>query len=106
MNDFFCLMLSGMFLTDDIRNFLYDTALDMYLNTEDQHRFSNRHAEGVIQTDWVGSGMADVWGILFTAHIENDRGETQVTYIVGLKRLEREKRFWLSSQQFGNTTLS
>ena len=78
-------MISGMFLTDEIRNELFLTARQMADQKEDKAKIKTVDLEGHVTTKWLRKGISSTFGIEFYAEIDSFLGSTKVTYIVETK---------------------
>lgn len=102
----FCLMVSGIDLTEDMRMLLLRTARKMRQERQEICRVVSDDLEGLIKTDFLIGGLGDIWGIVFHAEVESVNGKAIVHYIVQTRDLETvdpEDMVWTDSKRFSLT---
>src|SRR3989338_8501392 len=80
--NFYCLMVAGVALTDQIRNQLVDAARTMILNGDRGYRIVSDDFVGEVQTDMKTVLLGSIAGLLFTAEIQSVKGHVEVSYLV------------------------
>ncbi len=94
----YCLMFSGKPLDDTIRAILFDTAQKMFLEKCDYKDVKKRFCEGYVMTSWARSSMGGISGVVFTSHLETERGDTTVEYIVREADIKGADLGWLEEE--------
>jgi len=96
MIDFQCLMYSGLPFSEEIKNFLVDTARHMKRKRIERQSFKSDSYEGEIRTKFTPYFVSSsLHGIMFTAELECEEGRTVVRYLVTPKQLKkRAKSEW------------
>ena len=79
---FTCLMVSGVPLTSEVREVLYQAAKRIARKSESWGRIKDISCEGRLQTDYSHVMLGSASGIKFTAEIESERGSTKVSFII------------------------
>jgi hypothetical protein len=89
-------MYSGVPFSEEIRDFLLDTARRMKRQRLNRQTFKSDSYEGEIQTQFTPYFIASsLHGILFTARLECEEGKTQVRYLVTPQELKKKSdRKW------------
>ena len=78
----FCVMFGGVALTDEVRNFLLRTSIIMAKEDSRVCEVKEEMLEGVVRTEFKRGFMGYLSGIIFSAEVESDQGNTKVDYIV------------------------
>jgi hypothetical protein len=91
MSEFLCLMNSGVPFSEELRDFLVDTARYMKRNKIERQRFKSESYEGEIRSKFtpyfISSGLS---GVLFSAELECEEGKTTVRYLMTTKDLKKK----------------
>lgn len=99
-SSFYCIMITKPFLTDGIRDLLFQTAYLMMRFDSKQRRFRSADCEGYVTTDFKQIPYGGMSGIRFVGHVECQTGTEEVSYLVrdnDLRALEEaETGAWLS----------
>ncbi len=91
MLDFHCLMYSGVPFSEEIRNFLVDTARHMKRKRLKRQSFKFLSYEGEIRTRFTPYFVSSsLHGIMFTAELECEEGKTMVRYLVTPQELKKK----------------
>ena len=101
MLDFHCLMYSGVPFSEEIRDFLVDSARRMKRKRLKRQSFKSPSYEGEIRTRFTPYFVSSsLRGIMFTAELECEEGKTMVRYLVTPQELKKkDDRRW--SQWYG-----
>ena len=87
----YCMMTNGGSLTDEGRNFLMKTAIDMWRGTRGKQKLKHDEYEGLVTTQKKIVFLGTAVGIEFIAEIESEEGWFATSYVVPLKVLEDRK---------------
>lgn len=87
----YCLLLTGVYLTDDALDILYDVARDMLRDREDRVAFEAPSCEGVVTTAWDRASLGTLSGVRFTAEVALSRGTATVEYFLRENAPERDE---------------
>jgi len=79
---FTCLMVSGVPLTSEVREALYQAAKRIARKSESWGRIQDESCEGRVQTDYSHVLLASASGIKFTAEVDSERGSTKAAFII------------------------
>lgn len=101
----YCQMLSGMPLTGQISQALFDGAKKMWADGEEKLDVSTQEFEGRIRTQGKHSLLGSIGGVLFEANIETDLGSTNVRFIVQTRQLPDENARWTLCMPEGDVDL-
>ena len=98
MLGFYCLMSSGLPFSEDIRNFLVDTARPMNRHKIERQPFKSDYYEGEIRTQFTHYFVtSSLYGIMFTAELECEEGKTMFRYLITAEELKKNgDRKWSS----------
>ncbi len=83
-------MVSGVTLTSEVREALYQAAKRIARKSESWGRVKDESCEGRVQTDYSHVLLGSASGIKFTAEVESERGTTKVSFIVPEEMFEVE----------------
>jgi hypothetical protein len=92
-------MSNGIPLNDAVRNILFDTAQEMFSKRKDEQKVKSPWCDGVIHTKGKRAGLAEIFGIVFTAVIETDWGKVDIQYIVRETDFRSEDGEWIHPVQ-------
>ncbi|OLE53582.1 MAG: hypothetical protein AUG51_11990 [Acidobacteria bacterium 13_1_20CM_3_53_8] len=93
MIDFQCLMYSGVPFSEEIKNFLVDTARHMKRKRIERQPFKSDAYEGEIRTKFTPYFVSSsLHGIMFTAELECEEGRTIVRYLVTPEQLKKKSK--------------
>ena len=93
MLDFQCLMYSGVAFSEEIKNFLVDTARRMKRKRIERQPFKSDAYEGEIRTKFTPYFVSSsLHGIMFTAELECEEGRTVVRYLVTPEQLKKKSK--------------
>lgn len=81
-NDIYCLIVKGGFLTDEMRNELFDEAQEMLKIGRKKRKIKSHEMEGEIRTRFKISCLFGFAGIIFYALIETDKGIIKIDYVI------------------------
>jgi len=97
----FCLMASGIRLSEEACDSLFFIALTMFNEKTRRRTFKAVDCEGEIKTDFRHAAMGDISGMVFEAKVEVGIGPKKtVRYIVRTNDLEHvEKGVWSEWEQ-------
>lgn len=91
MSEFQCLMYSGVPFSEEVRDFLVDTARHMKRNRLERQPFKADSFEGEIRTRFTPYFVStSLSGILFTAELECEAGKTLVRYLMTPRELRKK----------------
>ena len=94
MEGMYCLMNSGIRLSQSSRTLLFTLAQKMYQNRKQRINVTSSDCEGYIVTDWQTKGLGSFYGTAFVAKIATDEGDINVEYIVRMKKVDLEELEW------------
>lgn len=86
--EIYCLMASGRPLSDESRRLLLWIAVDLFTSGKQYKPFSSVWGEGFVSTRGNSVCLGAIAGMMFTAKIATEEGETEVRYIVRTHDLE------------------
>lgn len=79
---FYCLMVSGKPIDDEVSTQLYVAACRMFDGGNNRKKLSGANYEGVLTTEFEYVSMGSIGGTRFRAEIETDSGTTRVDFVV------------------------
>lgn len=89
---FQCLMYSGVPFSEEVRDFLVDTARLMNRSRLERQPFKSAECEGEVRTKFTPYFVStSLHGVLFTAELECAEGKTTVRYLVTPRELKRRR---------------
>lgn len=89
---FQCLMYSGVPFSEEVRDFLVDTARLMSRRRAERQAFKSETCEGEVRTKFTPYFVStSLHGVLFTADLECAEGKTTVRYLVTPRELRRRR---------------
>lgn len=89
MDQIFCLMRSGLPLTEAAGIFLMDQACELSRADKKKDYFMTEHFEGMISTEGKYASLGYSRGTIFTAVIESQQGKTTVKFIADVAFIKR-----------------
>lgn len=96
----YCLTFQGNLVSDDIRDALFSAGYLMIVGHEKRHRIKTDECEGIVRTAFQHQGLVDIYGVVFVAELETEKGKLTVTYIVRDRDLgemeQMEEGAWVS----------
>lgn len=98
MDNFFCLMVSGKALTDQIRNILFNISQSMLRSGSVRVGIQTPYFEGEILTEGKTGCIGFVVGTIFKATVESETGKTAVTYIVRPTEMLAKDLYWVGNE--------
>jgi hypothetical protein len=88
---FHCLMFSGLPFSEEVREFLLDTARRMNRSRAERQPFKSETYEGEVRTKFTPFFVSShLQGILFTAELECAEGRTSVRFLVTPRELRKK----------------
>ncbi len=107
MNLFLCLMTSGLYITEDLRDELLEEAFLMIDDNASSHRIKTDVCEGVITSSFKTVVMGHFGGVLFDAKIEMGWRTFHVRYLVNPDMRHRQERCrWVDHRENASTNLN
>jgi len=88
MHGIYCIMTSGLPVTEQLREALLINAYDMWENKRPIQRVKSRSYDGVIETNFEPICFVGSAGFLFDALMGTPLGETQIKFFVRTSELE------------------
>jgi hypothetical protein len=86
-------MYSGVPFSEEVRDFLVDTARLMSRERHERQPFKSETCEGEVRTKFTPYFVStSLHGILFTAELECAEGQTTVRYLVTPRELKRKRQ--------------
>ncbi len=100
MKGFYCLMMNGRGLTDEIRTFLYRMACEMFKKGEERKAVKSPDCEALVRTSFSYAAMGSIYGTKFVADVESSNGKNHVEFIVHDRDLEEALKngVWVSME--------
>ena len=90
MSVFQCLMFSGVPFSEEVRDFLVDTARRMKRARRERQPFKSDTYEGEVRTKFTPYFVStSLHGVLFTADLECAEGKTTVRFLVTPQELKK-----------------
>lgn len=90
-SSFHCLMFSGLPFSEEVREFLLDTARRMRRGGVERQPFKFETYEGEVRTKFTPFFVSThLQGILFTAEVECEGGKTSVRFLVTPRELKKK----------------
>jgi hypothetical protein len=84
-------MFSGLPFSEEVRDFLLDTARRMNRNRVERQPFKSETYQGEVRTKFTPFFVSThLQGILFTADLECDEGKTMVRFLVTPHELKKK----------------
>jgi len=77
-----CLMTKGTGLTDDVREFLFRMAHQMFQEGKERKSVKSPGCEALVQTKFRFAIIGSIYGTQFVADVETNNGKTYVKFIV------------------------
>lgn len=82
MPRWYCLMLKGMALGENVRTMLYREACRMIANYSRRAKITDNCFEGELRTSFATMSVGSLFGIHFTGTIETEQGKTEISFLV------------------------
>lgn len=99
-------MFTGIPLNDFIRSTLFDIAQKMFSEKSSYCEVKNVSCEGYVSTSWKHTGVGSTYGILFSAFLGTNKGDTTVEYIVRPTDIKGCDLTWLDEVPFPKINLN
>lgn len=100
----YCLMSSGVSLSDPARDALFQTACNCIRDEKNERKVYHDDVRGIVHTDFNFSTLGHaITGIVFEGEIETDQGSSYVKFIVNTYNLEKVRYMenkWISFDDF------
>lgn len=103
MNHIHCIMFTGLPLTDEIRNLLFEIAQGMISTKKGKGTIKTPYIEGTVTTKWHRRGLGSTYGYEFVANIETEKDSTtnKITYIVKDEPVDTADTKWITTEDTG-----